>query len=184
MNLEIKEPRVVHPFPCGVPTGPDVVVGQKHFCEIEEIYRETAGVPGDTLMYTVYSYFPECEKAGELNWGLTVMEPVTVNGECNMTRGHFHEDRDCAEFYFGLAGEGLLMLMQEDGTTVAEKIYAGSVHHIAGTVGHKIVNTGEEQLYVGACWPTTAGHDYATIERSPFPCRIMKNETGVYFVER
>ena len=49
-----------------------------------------------------------------------------------MTRGHWHENRECVEFYFCIAGEGLLMLMDEDGTTWAEKTYPGTLHHIDG----------------------------------------------------
>ncbi|MCB6313949.1 cupin domain-containing protein, partial [Gordonibacter pamelaeae] len=85
-----------------------------------------------------------------------MLYPVLVNGECNMTRGHWHENRECVEFYFCLSGEGLLMLMDEDGTTWAEKTYPGSLHHIDGHLAHRLINTGEEPMKIGACWPCDA----------------------------
>lgn len=58
-----------------------------------------------------------------------------------MTKSHFHENMDCTEFYFGIAGEGLLLLMDETGQTWAEKIYEGSLHHIDGHIAHRLMNT-------------------------------------------
>ena len=80
-------------------------------------------------MYEVYSVSSQSEP-GKLNWGLTVMHPVKVNGECNMTRGHFHENMDCEEYYWCSKGTGLLMLMDEEGKCWCEKMYEGSLHHI------------------------------------------------------
>lgn len=101
-----------------------------------------------------------------------------------MTRGHFHQDRDCAEFYFGVEGEGLLLLMDSEGEVWAEKIFKGSLHHIDGSLAHRVVNTGDVQLKVGACWPTTAGHDYDAIEAHEFPCRVMRVNGEILFEKR
>ena len=78
-------------------------------------------VSDDQVMYEVYTY----EHDG-LCYGLTVMQPVCVNGECNVTRGHFHEDLDCDEIYCGMGGEGLLLLMDEDYHCHAEKVYCSN----------------------------------------------------------
>ncbi len=155
--------------------GEHVSVYKKLLKETNGLFADTSAADPEMLLYTVYSYETgDPEKAGHLYWGLTVMESVTINGECNMTRGHFHTDRNCAEFYFGIAGTGLLMLMDETGKTWAEKVSKGSLHHIDGHIAHRLINTGTEPLNVGACWPTTAGHDYAAIEKRPFPCRVFK----------
>ena len=166
-------------------TGKNVVVSQKLFKDIAFIYENAEGVPQDTVMYTVYSHSDGDPAAvGNLNWGMTVLEPVFINGECNMTRGHFHYDKNCAEYYFGIGGEGLLVLMDEAGHTWAEKVTKGSLHHIDGKYAHRLVNTGNEPLAVGACWPTTAGHDYDAIDRMPFGYRIFKENGEVVTKER
>ena len=121
---------------------------------------------------------------GNLNWGLTVLKPVYSHNECNMTKGHFHVNKDCAEIYFGIAGVGLLLLMDEEGHTWAEKVYEGSLHHIDGRIAHRLVNTGDEDLKVGACWPTSAGHDYHAIEKREFGYRVYKRNGQIEFEKR
>lgn len=170
----IKDPEAVHDFYDGVIEGKNVKCYQKLFEQISGIYQDSSGAAPDTLMYTVYSYEnTEARVTGELLWGLTVMEPVLVSGECNMTRGHFHLNRSCAEFYFGLSGNGLLLLMDENGSCRSERVFKGSVHHISGSMAHRLVNTGNEQLKVGACWSPAAGHDYDAIKKTGFPYRIF-----------
>ncbi|MBR5794567.1 MAG: hypothetical protein IKY26_00305, partial [Erysipelotrichaceae bacterium] len=51
----------------------------------------------DVLAYKVQTFSGNGNQA--LNWGVTNMEPVTVDGEYNLTRGHFHLDRNQPEFY-------------------------------------------------------------------------------------
>lgn len=46
------------------------------------------------------------------------------------------------------------------------------------------VNIGEEDLKVGACWPTSAGHDYAAIETREFGYRVFKKNGQIEFKER
>ena len=85
------------------------------------------------------------------------MEPVTIHGECNMTRGHFHMDWDCAEFYFGISGTGLLLLMDEDGKAWAERVAPGSLHHIDGHLAHRLINTGVRFCAWGPAGPPRPG---------------------------
>ena len=67
----------------------------------------------DPVVYEVYSYSKGADVLGNLNWGFTVLKPVYSHDECNMTKGHFHSLKDCAEIYFGIAGQGLLLLMDD-----------------------------------------------------------------------
>lgn len=183
--MKIVEPQVIHRMYDGVIEGEEVRFYEKRFAQIKGAYENPEGVPEDTLMYQVYSYEKvDAMVPGELLWGLTILEPVLVNGECNMTRGHFHQDRNCAEYYFGLGGEGLLLLMDEDGQCHGEKVFQGSLHHISGKLAHRLVNTGDVPLKVGACWPPCAGHDYQAIERQEFPVRIVKEDGTVQAKER
>lgn len=178
--MTIREPEVTHLLPAGVPSGMPVAMYEKRFSDIAFAYHNPENIYKNTLMYTVYSYESgNPSQRGNLNWGLTILEPVLVNGECNMTRGHFHVDRNCAEIYLGLGGEGLLLLMDESGNMTAERMFNGSVHHIDGKFAHRVVNTGDSRLLVGACWPSTAGHDYAATEKTPFCYRVYRTENGI-----
>lgn len=185
--MKILEPRVYQKMPKEVLRGEKVKSYKKYLKQIKNIYKygDKSNLDPDTVVYEVYSYTEGAEeKEGNLFWGLTVMKPVYINGECNMTRGHFHENINCAEFYFGLQGEGLLLLMNQKGETWAEKIYEGSIHHIDGKIAHRIVNTCDEELMVGACWPTSAGHNYKEIEDKDFGYRVFKNDGQVKFLKR
>ena len=183
--MEIREPSAVHDIWDGIIEGKYVTYSKKHFGQVAGLYKNSKGVNKDTVVYTVYSH--DCadkSKKGELYWGLTILEPVYPNGECNMTRGHFHMDRECAEYYFGIAGSGLLLLMDENRNMWAEKVFKGSLHHIDGHWAHRLINTGDVQLKVGACWPVAAGHDYEAIEKMEFPYRVFREKGKIIFERR
>jgi hypothetical protein len=42
----------------------------------------------------------------------------------------------------------------------------------------RLVNIGDSQLAVGACWPSDAGHDYASIDRAGFSVRVLRGGDG------
>lgn len=183
----VLEPKVYHKMPEEVLKGQDVIHYKKCLREVKNLYKysDSCKLDPNTLVYEVYSYTEgEEKKQGNLFWGLTVMYPIYINDECNMTRGHFHENRNCAEFYFGLKGEGLLLLMNKEGEMWAERICEGSLHHIDGEIAHRIVNVSDDKLMVGACWPTTSGHDYQSIERNEFPYRVFKSNGRIKFVKK
>lgn len=139
-----------------------------------------ARMPADQVVYEVESYLPV--KAGEeggLFLGITYIHPGKVGEEYFMTRGHFHEIRNRGEFYIGMEGEGMLILMNDDHSAVwAEKIGPGSVHYIGGNIAHRVANVGDGVLSFGACWPSDAGHDYQTISERGFS-KILVDKKGV-----
>ena len=180
--MKVLEPEVIHKIYGGVLEGSPVEKYEKRYHEVSYLYENELN--DDPIVYEVYSYNKGNDVLGNLNWGLTVLKPVCIHGECNMTKGHFHENKDCVEFYFGVEGEGLLLLMDEEGKTWAEKVYQGSLHHIDGHLAHRLVNTGDTDLKVGACWPTSAGHDYDAIMKQEFGYRIFKKDNQIEFVKR
>jgi glucose-6-phosphate isomerase len=132
-------------------------------------------IPAGTLVYEVQSYEPVAEGTeGGLFWGNTTLYPGTVGDEYYMTKGHFHRIGNRGEFYVTCKGEGALLLMQEGAATTQETMSAGSVHYIPGHHAHRVANTGKEPLVFIACWPSDAGYDYATIERSGFSARLLE----------
>ncbi|GAA0731619.1 glucose-6-phosphate isomerase family protein [Clostridium oceanicum] len=176
--MKIIEAKYNQDFFNGVIEGENVKSYRKLYKDIAFAYNsKDENLSDDTEMYRVYSF----DEGGDntILWGLTILHPVTVSGECNLTRGHFHQDRTEPEIYFGLGGEGLLLYMDSKGECFAQKVAKGSVHYIHGEYAHRLVNTGNEDLKVGAAWRKAAGHDYEAIEKNNFPYRIYKIDGNI-----
>ena len=129
----------------------------------------------DSIAYEVESYYPIAEGTkGGLFWGVTHIHPGLIGDEFMMTKGHFHTNKDSAEYYWGIEGEGMLILMSSNGVTWAERLSTSSLHYIPGNIAHRVANTGSTILSFGACWPSDAGHDYVSIKENGFTKRLLK----------
>jgi glucose-6-phosphate isomerase, archaeal len=141
-------------------------------------YRNAAAAGAcdpETVVYRVEFWQPvEAGVPGGLFIGSTVLEPGRIGDEYFMTSGHVHAVRDRAEMYLTLAGEGGLILMDEGRRTRWEPMRPGSVHYIPGYTAHRVANTGTGPLSFLGCWPSDAGHDYESIERSGFTARLRE----------
>jgi glucose-6-phosphate isomerase len=138
-----------------------------------------AAMDGETVVYNVESSFPvEHGTEGGLFYGITYIHPGKVGNEYFMTKGHFHSIRNRAEYYCTIEGEGMLLLMNEDGETRAEKMVSGSIHYIPGNTAHRTANTGNSVLSFSAFWPADAGHDYDIIAKNGFS-KILVDNNGV-----
>lgn len=125
--------------------------------------------------YTVSSYKPVSDGSeGGLFFGVTNIYPGMVGDEYIMTKGHYHSKIDTAEFYWGVEGEGVLILMDKSRNIWAERVFPGSLHYIAAGVAHRMANTGDAVFSFGACWGSDAGHDYGTIETQGFAARLKQ----------
>jgi glucose-6-phosphate isomerase len=123
----------------------------------------------------VKCHFPVSEGTpGNLFFGTTLIIPGKVGYEYFMTKGHFHEKSDRAEYYWGIKGEGVLLMMDRKGNTWGEKMSPGTVHHITSDIAHRVANTGNNPLVFGACWPSDAGHDYGSIADKGFTARLIE----------
>ncbi|WP_431224973.1 glucose-6-phosphate isomerase family protein [Serratia sp. L9] len=134
-------------------------------------------MPAESAVYHV-EMLPSCAQEGELFVGTTHLQPGKVGDEFFMTRGHFHQRREQAEFYFGLRGNGLLLLQHQEGDCTLEQVFAGSVHHIPSFTAHRLINTSDEVLSALAVWPTVAGHDYSALQPLGFKLRVFADGTG------
>ncbi len=181
--MQSVEPKVVYNNITASLEGKEATTYTKYLSDMKAVYKSVEGLDDNQLMYTVHAYGDSSQESGHLMWAITVLEALTVNKEYNMTRGHFHQDKQCDEMYFGLEGEGLLLFLDLEDNFKAEKIFPGSIHYIKGDVAHRIVNTGTTKCVVGASYHAIAGHDYQTIEDSPFPYRIYKDKDTYTFVE-
>ena len=117
-----------------------------------------------------------------LNWGVTSIYPLTIGDECCMTRGHFHANKEYAEYYLCTAGTGHLLCWDGKDEPIAYYMTPGSLQYIDGRMAHRLINTGEEIFKVASCWATNAGHDYQTIEEGGFPVRVYKRNGKLEWV--
>lgn len=161
----------------GALSGEGCLSSQKKLSQIPHLFKDQkalANMDPETVVYSVQSH--EAVAAGTeggLFFGTSTVHPGQVGNEYFMTKGHYHSRRETAEYYWGISGEGVLLLMNEDGTCRAERVENGSLHYIPGFVARRLVNTGKEDLVVGACWYSDAGHDYGSIETKGFPVRVV-----------
>lgn len=161
---------------------PEREVTERRLSDMRGMYQDGDDHDGDPLIYRVYG-IPGPATTGNVLTSTTVIEPGTIGREYNMTKGHFHEVRDRAEIYVGLAGEGRLLMATEDGGHAVEPMRRGTVNYVPGGWAHRSVNVGEESLVFFAAYVGDAGHDYATIEEEGFPLLLVKGDGGPELVE-
>ncbi len=162
------------------PTGPII---QRHLSDMQhmyldqEAYAQILAVEGDRLIYEVYQAPGVPEVAGQILHGTTIIYPGCVGQEFHMTKGHFHAQRDRAEVYVGLKGEGHLLLQTEDGVVEDMPMRPGTVAYIPPLWAHRTVNTGEQPFSFLSAWPGDAGHDYGAIEKMGF-AKLLVDQGG------
>ncbi len=161
-------------------TGSPVIDQVRKLQDLSGIFQDQEAfnrMDQEQLAYTVQSWLPVLEGTpGGLFFGASTIFPGKVGNEYFMTKGHFHAKSDRAEFYWGIQGKGMLILMDRERNTWAEEVYPGSLHYIGSEIAHRLANTGIENLIVGACWPSDAGHDYEEIAKNGFSARLVEFE--------
>lgn len=145
---------------------------------------EAALAGGNPLIYSVASVEP-ASGAGDLHYGVGVVQPGRIGDEYFLTKGHLHRWREAAEFYFGLAGEGAMLLEDEHtGASRLVTLRAGEAVYVPGHTAHRTINTGAAPLaYVGV-YPAAAGHDYGAIAKSNFRCVVVERDGRPALLER
>lgn len=162
----------------GILYGAPVREQVRRLADLQHVFGDEAAraaMDQATVAYRVQFYQPvEDGTPGGLFFGNTTIEAGQVGDEYFMTKGHFHAQRDRGEYYWCLAGEGALILMDERRNCRAERMTPGSLHYIPGHTAHRVANTGARPLTFGACWPADAGHDYQSIARDGFAARLRR----------
>jgi glucose-6-phosphate isomerase, archaeal len=148
-----------------------------------QAYQKTLAL-GNPVVYSVSSLEPG-HGAGDLHYGLGVIQPGRVGQEFFMTKGHLHEWREAAEVYIGLSGAGLMLLEHESGRELrAVPFGANSIVYVPGFTAHRTVNVGTEPLkYIGV-YPARAGHDYGAIRERNFAQVVIAAPDGYRVLER
>lgn len=143
--------------------------------DVSGMFLEAAG--GEAEVYRVFER-EHPEAPGDLVYGTTVIQPGLVGEEYFMTRGHYHTDPAAAELYFGLSGQGLI-LMQNQADARQAPMGPRSVVYIPPGYAHRTVNTLlTEPLVFLVCYAVRAGHDYDRIRREGWRHRVFRGTDG------
>ncbi len=160
--------------------GPPAKESVKTLAELEPLFLDQAALRAmdpQLEVYRVRSWLPiAAGTEGGLFWGVTILQPGKVGDEYFMTHGHFHANRSRAEYYCGVQGKGLLIRMDDQRSTSAEEMRAGTLHYIRGEHAHRVVNTGSEPLIFWACWGSDAGYNYGAIRERGFGARVVERD--------
>ena len=91
------------------------------------------------------------ERAGDLAFGVTILNPGKVGDEYYMTKGHFHTMLETAEVYYTLSGEGYMIMEDPEGDTQEQPLSKGQVVYVPRRYAHRMVNTGAHHLLCFRC---------------------------------
>lgn len=163
----------------------NAVKGRKQLNDIIDLFIDS-NVPVNELEQIVYEVEvndPYPGQEGALQFGTSKILPGTVNGEFFMTKGHFHMKKNRGEYYVCLSGLGLLLLQNEAGDFSYEKLTPEKIVNIPGGIAHRLVNIGNKELIVMACWNSDAGHDYSSININGFKKRVYFDEKKGYILK-
>jgi glucose-6-phosphate isomerase len=153
-------------------------------CFADAAAYDAAFATGNPLLYSVGAVEP-ADGDGDLHYGVGMLMPGKIGGEYFMTKGHLHSWRPAAEFYFGLTGDGVMLL--EDEATCESRMVPlrpNGVVYVPGHTAHRTMNIGKTPLtYIGV-YPAKAGHDYSTIAKTNFRCVIVERNGQPAMIER
>lgn len=182
--------QVMEPARCDVDAGAGLLRGPstrryaKTFAELDGLYAEAAAyaamlpIWGPREVYEVTDFRPS-DRAGDLIFGVTRMQPGNVGGEFFLTRGHIHARADRPEIYHGQAGHGVMLMESPDGETRSIEIVPGAICYVPPFWIHRSVNVGSADLVMAFAYPADAGQDYGIIARSHgMRRRIVRDGAG------
>ena len=116
------------------------------------------------------------ERAGDLAFGVTILNPGKVGDEYYMTKGHFHTMLETAEVYYTLSGEGYMIMEDPEGDTQEQPLSKGQVVYVPRRYAHRMVNTGEQPLITFFVFAADAGHDYGSIETKGYHKIVVEKD--------
>lgn len=158
--------------------GQGAVKSRRTLGDIKGIFADSEAIEKMDLTmeaYHVASIMPMAEGTpGGIYMGITYIAPGKVGNEYFMTKGHYHKNPESVEYYWGVEGQGMLILMDRDNNVWAERMFPGSLHYIPADIAHRVANVGESELVFAASWPSDAGHDYETIAKDGFARRLVE----------
>jgi glucose-6-phosphate isomerase len=161
-----------------IPTAP--LVQQRRLSDMRGLFADPAAeyalMSANPLIYEVYEAAQNPKEAGHLLYSTTIIRPGKVGDEYFMTKGHYHAKGECAELYYGLLGEGYLLLQTPEGEVSLQRIVPGAAAYVPPYWGHRTINTGTENFVFLAVYPADAGYDYKTIAERGFASILVERD--------
>jgi glucose-6-phosphate isomerase len=153
-------------------------------CFADAAAYERAAAESNPLLYSVAAVEPAGGE-GDLHYGIGRLMPGKIGAEYFMTKGHLHAWRPAAEFYFGLRGEGVMLLEDEaTGESRIVPLLPNGVVYVPGRTAHRTMNVGSGPLVYIGVYPAKAGHDYSTIAKNNFRCVVVERDGQPAMIER
>jgi glucose-6-phosphate isomerase len=137
---------------------------------------EQALLAANPLLYEVHEATENPQVAGHLLYSTTIIHPGRVGDEYFMTKGHYHALQDRAEVYFGLVGEGYLLLQNPDGEVNTQLMTPGAAAYVPPYWAHRTINAGAEDFAFLAVYPAEAGHNYGIIADQGFASILVERD--------
>jgi len=171
-------------LPEGRLVGPGTQRYAKRFADLAGLYADAAAFQAmlpalaETVVYEVTDLRPS-ERPGDMIAGVTRMAPGRVGREFFLTRGHIHARADRPEIYFGLQGQGVMLLEGPAGETRVVEIGPQALCYVPPFWIHRSVNVGAGDLVMLFSYPADSGQDYDIIARSGgMRSRILDDGAG------
>jgi glucose-6-phosphate isomerase, archaeal len=162
---------------------------KRHLRDLRGCFADTAAFDaalaiGNPLIYSVASVEP-ADGEGDLHYGIGLLMPGKIGDEYFMTKGHLHAWRPAAEFYFGLSGDGVMLLEDEaTGESRIAPLQPNSVVYVPGHTAHRTMNVGKTPLTYLGVYPAKAGHDYSAIAKKNFRCIVVERDGKPAMIKR
>ncbi|MFC2024326.1 glucose-6-phosphate isomerase family protein [Chloroflexota bacterium] len=128
------------------------------------------------IIYQVFEATENPESEGQLKYSTTVIRPGKIGDQYYMTKGHYHIKGNCGELYFGLSGEGYILMQTSDGQVNCQYVKPNFLTYVPPLWAHRAVNTGFVSFTFLAVYPADAGYNYATIEKEGFLLIAVEKE--------
>lgn len=162
-------------------TIPDAVVVQtRHLSDLQGLFADSAAeaalMAENPILYEVYEATNNPIEPGQLRYSTTIIRPGKVGAEYFFTKGHYHALGDRAELYYGLIGEGVLLLQTPEGEISMQPMKPGVAAYVPPYWGHRTINVGSSNFVFLACYPADAGYDYASIAAKGFASLLVEKD--------
>lgn len=168
---------------------PGAPLVQRHLRDLQGCFADPAAyaaalAQSNPLLYSVAAIEP-AQGEGDLHFGIGKIMPGKIGDEYFMTKGHLHAWRPAAEFYFGLAGEGMMLLEDEaTGESRMVQLCPNDAVYVPGFTAHRTMNVGKTPLTYLGVYPARAGHDYGAIVKQNFRCIVVERDGQPVMLER
>lgn len=158
------EPAVLTSDPGTGVTAPATGRYEKRLRDLDDIFHDAQAYDAreadpDRLVYEVYEVYDHRteERASELIFGTSILQPGRIGREFHFTRGHVDRLADRSEIYHCLSGRGVMLMETLDGELRALALEPGQTVHVPGHWIYRSVNVGAEPFVtLSAIRPTPA----------------------------